>query len=73
MTSKLGQDSPCGILCYIWESWDEQRDILTLVLEGKQLTARQRTGKRYARQGGSICRGAEKEEEWHVRGTQTAH
>lgn len=43
------------------------------VLEGKQQTARQRTGKRYARQGDSICRGAEKEEEWHVRGTQTAH
>lgn len=50
-TSKLGQDSPCGILWYIWESWEEQRGILTLVLEGKQKTARQRTGKRVFRVG----------------------
>lgn len=28
MTSKLGQGPARGILCYIWESWEEQRGTL---------------------------------------------
>ena len=40
MTSKVGQDKTCGILCYIWESWEEQRCHLSLILEGKQETVR---------------------------------